>query len=251
MSGFEPSSGAGKQSVAGLRGSAMALAISLAAGAALAQPRAEVSPEGVLQLQASATAEVPQDVMSVALSTTRDGPDANSVQTALKQALEAALAEARRAAKPGQLEVRTGPFALYPRHGSKGSITGWQGSAELVIEGRDMAGIAQLAGRIQTLTVARVGYGLSRELREKTEADVAAQAIAKYRAQAAQYARLFGYAGYALREVQVQTEGHVPPAMPMVRARAMAVDSAEAALPTEAGKSSVTASVSGSVQMQK
>ena len=37
---------------------------------------------------------------------------------------------------------------------------------------------------------------LSRELREKVEGEVAAQAIARYRAKAADYAKQFGYGGY-------------------------------------------------------
>ena len=53
----------------------------------------------------------------------------------------------------------------------------------------DPAGlIGQLAGRLSTLSVAGVGYGLSREAREKVEGDASAQAIAKFRARAADYA---------------------------------------------------------------
>ena len=152
---------------------------------------ADEAPSGVLTLSASASVEVAHDWLSVTLSTTREGADAATVQSALKQALDAALAEAKRAATPGQIEVQTGNFSLYPGHAPRG---GWQGSAELMIEGRDMHAIAQLTGRINTLTIARVGYSLSREQREKVEADVAAQAIARYRAKAAEYAKQFGYA---------------------------------------------------------
>jgi predicted secreted protein len=228
---------------------AAAVAASLASPPAAAQ-RNEAAPEGLLQLQASVTAEVAQDVMSLVLGATRDGTDAASVQAALRQALDAALAEARRIARPGQVEVRTGNFSLFPRHGSKGAITGWQGQTELIVEGKDMAAIAQLAGRIQTLTVSRVGYALSREQREKAEADVAAQAIARFRARAGDYAKAFGYGSMVLREVQVSTDA-APPPMPMVRARTMAVEAADAGLPVEAGKGTVTVNVSGTVQMVK
>ncbi|MDQ6680710.1 MAG: SIMPL domain-containing protein, partial [Pseudomonadota bacterium] len=119
-------------------------------------------PQGVLSLSTSASVEVPRDLLSVTFSTTREGADAAAVQSQLKQALDAALVEARRAAKPGELDVQTGNFALHPRYAPKGGITGWQGSAELVVEGRDMQAIGQLTGRVSTLTVARVGYGLSR-----------------------------------------------------------------------------------------
>ena len=76
------------------------------------------------------------------------------MQSALKQALDAALIEAKKAAKPGQIDVQTGNFSLFPRYSNKGGITGWQGTAELGIEGRDIPGIAKLTGRITTMTIA-------------------------------------------------------------------------------------------------
>jgi len=207
-------------------------------------------PSGVVSLSSSASVEVGRDLMSVTLSTTREGPDANGVQTALKQALDAALAEARKAAKPGQVDVHTGNFSLGPRYTNKGVLTGWQGSAELVVEGRDMPTIAELVGRIPSLTIGRVSYGLSRELREKNEGEVAAQAIARYRAKAADYAKQFGYAGYSIREVSVMTNDPQPgPPVPLMRASAMQ-SSADAPLPVEAGKAVVSVSVSGTVQMK-
>ena len=214
--------------------------------------RAEQPPlQGVVSLSASATVEVTKDLLNVVLSTTREGQDAATVQTQLKQALDAALAEARKQSKAGQIDVQTGNFSLYPRYAPKGGINGWQGSAEMVIEGKDSAGIGALTGRITTMTVARVSQGVSRELRERVEGELTAQAIARYRAKAADYAKQFGYAGYVIREVNVGTSeppGFVP--MPMVRAKAMSM-AADESLPVEAGKAQVSVNVSGSVQLTK
>jgi predicted secreted protein len=204
-------------------------------------------PQGVLQLSASASVELPRDTLSVSFSATREGSDPAAVQSALKQALEAALVEARKIARPGQVEVQAGNLAVYPRYG-KGAITGWQGSADMRVEGRDMTAIAQLAGRIQTMTLARVSYLLSRDAREKVEADVSSQAIARYRAKAAEMAKAFGYGGYSIREVSV-TSNEPPPVMPMPRAAKMSVASEEA-LPIEPGTGTVSATVSGTVQMK-
>jgi len=215
-------------------------------------------PAGVLSLTTTATVEVTKDVLNVVFTTTREGTDAQAVQAGLKQALDAALAEARKIAKPGQVEVQTGNFALYPRYGNptpKGNgqpqITGWQGSAELIVQGRDAAAIAALTGRVQTMTIARVGYTLSREAREKVEADATAQAIARWRAKAAQMSQQFGYTGFTVREVSVSTNepgiGPVPVLM-MARGKAAGADES---LPTEAGKGEVTATVSGSAQMTR
>lgn len=207
-----------------------------------------VAPQNVVSLSASASMEVPKDLLRIVFSTQRDGPDAAPLQAQLKQALDAALAEARKAARPGQVDVHSGNFSIYPRHTAKGP-SGWAGSVEMVVEGKDMAAISQLAGRIQTLTIARTGFDLSREARERVDAEVTAQAIAGFKLKAGEVARQFGFAGWALREVQVQGVDQ-PPVMPVMRAQmAPASVMADAALPIEAGRATVSATVSGSVQL--
>ncbi len=208
-------------------------------------------PANVVNISASGFMEVPQDWLSMTLNTTREGPDAVTVQNQLKQALDAALTVARANAKPQQLEVRTGQFSLHPRYGSNGKINGWMGSTELVLEGRDFALISATAGKIQTLTMANMGFSLSREARQKLEADVQALAIERFKQRASDVAKNFGFAGYSLREVAVSSadqEGRpIQPRMMAMEAKAAMSD---AAVPVEAGKSTVNVTVSGSVQLK-
>jgi predicted secreted protein len=234
-------------------GNAFVLAVSLAAAPVVAQTFP--SPAGVLNITSTATEEVPQDVLTIVFSTTRDGNDAQSVQAALKLALDAALTEARKAARPGQVDVQTGNFSLYPRYGSprngQAVIAGWQGTAELQVQGKDNAAIAQLGSRITTMSIARVGYSLSKEAREKVEADVTARAIATWRARAQQMSQQFGYSGYSVREVHVATNEPGGGPQPVAMARMKTMSAADESLPTEAGKGQVTATVSGSAQMTR
>jgi predicted secreted protein len=226
---------------------------SLCVGAAsIAAPAQQLPPpQDVLTLAASAAVEVQYDVISMTLAATREGSDASTVQTQLRQAIDAALTEARRAQRPGQLDVRTGAFSLTPRYGSRGAqIIGWVGTGEVVLEGRDMAGIAQLAGRLGTVTVARVGYALSRETRERVESDAVSQAITRFRARAGDYAKQFGFNGYTVREVNVGTADPVI-VQPMLRQRMAASTAADESIPVEAGKATVTVNVNGSVQMTR
>jgi predicted secreted protein len=228
----------------------MAFGALLALAAGTAQAQVLPPPQNVLQLQATGTVEVQQDLLQMNLSTTREGSDPGAVQAQLKTALDAALAEARKSAQPGQLDVRTGNFALYPRHNREGRISGWQGTAELVLDGRDFSRISQTAARITTMTLAGVSFGLSREQRAKVEGEAQAQAIERFKAKAAELARNFGFAGYTLREVAVNA--NEPGFMPRMRMAAQEgrLASAEAAVPVEPGKSSVVVTVSGSVQLR-
>jgi predicted secreted protein len=218
--------------------------------------RAEIAPpQGVLGLSASSSVEVAKDLLTVIFATTREAADANVVQAQLKEALDTALAEAKKVARPGQLEVQTGNFSIYPRYvnatnSAKPAIRGWQGTVELVVEGRDMAAIGQLTGRITALTIARVSYRLSREASQRVEGDIAGEAIGAFRAKAALYAKQFGYAGAAVREVTVTT-GDAQAPMPMMRMQAAAASTQSGdALSVEPGKALVTATVNGTVQMK-
>ena len=211
---------------------------------------AEPVPANVVSLSASGSLDVAQDWMRIGLSTTRDGADAAQVQAQLKTALDTALNQARSAADPQRLEVHTGQFSLYPRYASNGKINGWQGTVELWLEGRDFARISSTAGKIQTLTLANVDFSLSREARQKLEADVQAQAIERFRARAQDVAKGFGFAGYTLREVHISSTdgGGVPrPRMMAMEAKASMAD---APVPVEAGKSTVSVTVSGSIQLR-
>lgn len=233
-----------------LRGLAAAAGLATAL-AASAQAPAAAPMQGVLNLAASASVEVTKDVLVVTFATTREGADATGVQNELKRALDAALAEARRVAQPQQVEVATGNFSLYPRYAPKGgTIAGWVGRAELVVQGRDMATIGALSGRITTMSVAGVGHRLSREAQRQVEAEVTAQAIARFRALAGELAKQFGYQGYTLREVSVATSGDGDHPVVMRAGGMMAAADAAPPLPVEPGKGTVSASVSGSVQMQ-
>ncbi len=225
-----------------------ALAIFFLAAGAHAQAVAP-QPQNVVQLSADGQVEVAQDMLSMTLSATKEGNDPATVQTQLKTALDAALTEARKNASPGQMDVRTGSFGLYPRYGKDGKIASWQGSAELVLEGRDFPRITTAAGRISTMALSRTGFGLSREQRAKVEGDAQSQAIERFKAKATDLSRAFGFKGYTLREVQVNTSDSSP-MMPRPRMMAMEAKAAsDAPVPVEAGKSTVTVNVSGSVQM--
>ena len=150
-----------------------------------------------------------------------------------------------------RLPRRHSSSGLYPRYGKDGKINGWQGRAELVLEGRDFARITATAGKIQTMAISQVGFALSREARAKVEGEAQTLAIEQFKARAADLSRGFGFANYSLREVSVNSNEMSPGPRP--RAMAMEAKSAaysDAPVPVEAGKAQVVVNVSGSVQMR-
>ena len=148
------------------------------------------------------------------------------------------------------MDVRTGNFSLYPRYAKDGKINGWQGTTELVLEGKDFPRITSTAGKIQTLTLGSVNFALSRQQRAQVEGEAQTLAIERFKVKAAEVAKSFGFSGYSLREVSITAndQGYSPrPRMMSMQAKTEMSDSPIA---VEAGKSTVVVSVSGSVQMK-
>ena len=205
-----------------------------------------------VSLSASASMEVAQDWLSMTLGTSREGADATAVQSQLKQALDVALTLARAQAEKDKLEVRTGNFSLTPRYSRDGKITGWQGSVELVLEGRDFVRISTTAGKLQTLTMQGMSFGLSPSARVAMESDLQAQAIARFRAKAQEMAKSFGFQGYSLVQVNVgAVDGQGGGVRPMMAASAKSASYiSEAAVPVEPGRSTVQLSVNGTVSLK-
>ena len=208
-------------------------------------------PQNVLQLSATGLVEVQQDLLTLTLSTTREGTDANAVQTELRKAVDAALGEVKKTAQAGQMDVRSGDFNVHPRYSRDGKINGWQGRAEVVLEGRDFPRITQAAARVPSMTIGNIQFGLSREARGKVEAEAQSMAIERFKARAGEIAKAFGFSGYTLREVSVSGDdsGYQPRMMAMAKSEmrgGAAADGVPVAI--EPGKSVVQITVSGSVQ---
>lgn len=221
----------------------------LCAGAGMVAAQTLPEPANVLQLSSASAVEVTQDLLVMTLAATREGSEAAAVQSQLQQLLDAALAIAKRQAQPGQLDVRTGSFGIYPRNNAEGKITSWQGRAELVLQGRDFDRITRTAAQIEGMPVARTGFALSPEGREKVEGQAQTEAIHKFQAKAKALAQAFGFERYSVREVSVNSNdaGFLPRAAMMEKG----IPAEGAPIPVEAGKSQVVVNVSGSVQMLK
>lgn len=215
------------------------------------QALAADDPGQLVQLSASAQREVVQDSLTAVLQARHQAADAATVQNQLKTVLEQALQVARAAAAKDRIEVSTGLFSIQPRYGRDGQISGWQGSAELRLQGQDVAAVSALAGRVPGMTVAQMAFSLSRAASEQVEAAVRQEAIERFQATAQSVARGFGFNGYELRQVSINSAGGAEP-RPMLRAMADGMVAAASVMPVpvEPGKGLVQVTVSGQVRLR-
>jgi predicted secreted protein len=101
------------------------------------------------------------------------------------------------------------------------------------------------------MAVSNLTFGLSRTTRTQLESQAQVLAIEEFKLKAAQIARGFGFSDYVLREISVHSadpSGGPMPRMMAMGVRGMAPEASP--LPMEGGKSIVTVTVSGAVQLK-
>lgn len=229
---------------------AIVLSTAVGAHAQTSSTSTVAPPQNVFHLSAVGQVEVLQDLLILSLTTTREGGDAVGVQSEMRRALDAALAEVRKTAQSGEMDVRTGTFSVNPRYGKEGKISGWVGRAEILLEGRDFPRIMQAAARANTMAIGSISFGLSREQRAKVQTEAQALAIERFKVRATEITKAFGFAGYGLREITVDANdaGFPGPRPMLMEARALGKAADAAPVAVEPGKSVVQVNVSGSVQ---
>jgi predicted secreted protein len=220
----------------------------LSTTAAIASAQTVAPPSGVLSLSAQAATEVPTDVVHLTLAAEQEGPEPTAISNALSARTQAVLAQAKRTSG---VEAQSGGFTIHPNTDRNGRISTWRGRSEVILKSKDFAAVSKLAGDLANqMQVQNIAFSLSREARQAAEQKLADQAVAAFRDKAQATTKLFGYSGYTIREVSLNESGGVMPMPRMYAAKAMSSD-AGAPIPVEGGKSQVTVSVNGSVQMVK
>jgi predicted secreted protein len=230
---------------AAISSAALTMSANVAAQTVVTQPQ----PSGVLSLAAQASAEVPQDTVDITLFYEQQAADASSLTTTLNQRADAAL---RMAKGVDGVTARSGSFTVYPSTDRDGRISAWRGRTEVVLESHDFEAASKLAGKMSSsMQVGNVAFSLSPQAQRAAAQKLSSQAIESFRQQAQASTQAFGYSSYTIREVSVNHDGgSAPRPVMMMQARGMSADAKMAApMAFEAGTSTVTVNVSGSVQM--
>jgi len=220
-----------------------AVAIALFVSAAAAQP---AKPE--LSLDAHARSEVANDLMTVSLATEAQGTDVHSITQQVAATVQRAVAKAKRT---DGMQVRTGGVHTYPVWGPKGKTGSWQVRAELQLTSTDFAALGRLASELSSdMQITGMHFSLSPAKREAEEARLTSEVAAAFKKKAASVAKALGYDHYAIKSVSFghQIGAGQPRPAPMYSMKAAAAEAA-VPLPAEGGKSEVSLSISGTVEL--
>lgn len=203
-----------------------------------------------MTLQAAASAEVKQDTVHMTLSVEVEASDQASAGNKLASSVDAVVKRARGAKN---ITVSTGIYQVWPNTNSKGKIIGWRGQGQLILESQDFDAVGALAAKLGDKTsISGVSFSLSRQAQEAEERKLLSQAAQAFKERALAAANAFGFSGYKLSRIDVGGSGGFVPAPRMAALSAAASkDSASFAnVPLEAGETTVSMSISGTIVLQ-
>ena len=200
-----------------------------------------------VRLDASATAEVANDMLVAMLYAQREGQDAAALADEVNAAVAWALGTAR---EDDAVEARTLGYQTQPVYQNQ-RLHGWRVRQSLRLESREPERLAALLGTLQArLAVESVGYEVSPERLREAEASLTVEALAAFRERAELVRRELGAAGYRLVEVDVGGGGG-PVAFTRSAPVRMEMSAAVAPPALEPGTRDVTVTVNGTIELQR
>jgi predicted secreted protein len=216
----------------------------MAATMALAEPLQY----NVVNLQASARREVPQDLLRATLFVESQDSDPAALNKRLNTWMNEALQDSRAFAT---VKVSSGNRQSWPVYGKQGrTIEGWRSRAELRLESRDFAAAGLLLAKLQKqLQIGQLDFSLSDSAMQQAEAALLTDALAAFRAKAQVVQGALGSKGYRVVQIHVQPgmEGSPPPMVAM--RKGMLAAAAMPAPEVEGGEMVVSVTVQGSIQL--
>ena len=221
-----------------------ALLLPLAAAAPAAEAPVRYN---VVELQADAQREVPNDLLNATLYVELNDPSPSALANAINKRVNEALRVAKE--HPG-VRARSGGNHTYPVYSRGNALQGWRGRAEIRLESRDFESAAALIGKLQSgMQLSGVNFSVSPEARRAAENELITEALAAFKARAEIVKAALGGRSYKIQRVGLTT-GH-PPARPLFAQQRAMASSAEVTTPElEGGVSQMTVTARGTIEVE-
>jgi predicted secreted protein len=203
------------------------------------------TPQPVITVTASASADVANDRMHALLRAEAD--DADPVRAA--DTVNARMARALSRAKAVEgVEARSAGYSSY-QISEPNRPPRWRVAQSLALEGADFAALSALVSQLQGsdgLLLTSLNFSVSANARRAADDALTEEAIKRWQGRAKTAARAFGTAGYRAGRVTVQTNDYARP-QPMLKAGMAAA----APVSVEGGTTELMVTVSGEAILER
>jgi len=222
----------------------LAASLALAGAACAADPALRYN---VVELQAEAQRELPNDTLTASLYVELNDANAAALAAAVNKAANEALRVAR---EYPDVRVRSGDNHTYPVYAKGNVLQGWRARAEIRLESKDFEAASRLIGKLQAgMQLGNTAFSVSPEARRMVENELIAEAVAAFKARAEIVRGALAGRSYKIQRLNVNTGYSAPPPR-FAMARAPAAGAPEAVAPSfEGGISMVTVVVGGAIEV--
>ncbi|MFN3700130.1 MAG: SIMPL domain-containing protein [Alphaproteobacteria bacterium] len=204
-------------------------------------------PEGqvILNISATESREVAQDLLVGTLTVTARNRDARAVQNEINTTMTKALEAAKSAS---DVKVNTGAYHVYESHEPRTQERLWFGQQNMTVQSKNADVLLELVGKLQDLglTMNGLSYTLAPATAIEIQDGLMEDALQQLQTRADRAAKALNKTSAELRDVQVNSSG--VPYMPMhrgARMEMMAMASDAVAPPVaEAGETTLSLTVS-------
>jgi len=203
-------------------------------------------PRNRASFQVVVTREVKNDWATARLVSSAEGKDPAAIASEVNARMARALARAK---KEKGIEVESGGYTTHPIYDAN-RIVRWQAQQEMRLAAADVDRLAKLVGALQEeqLMLTGIEFSIKRQTREALQDELTLEALRNFRARADLVTKGMSGKGWSLIALSVGQAGGAPPVYAM-RAEADMAMKSMAAPSFEAGKSELSVSVDGTIEL--
>lgn len=199
-----------------------------------------------VSLEASASADVDNDTMIVSMYVQEEGSKAAELSNKVNEKINWALKKLKKHTK---IKVETESYSTNPVY-NKTQIVAWRVRQSIQLQSTDMSLMSEVLGELQQqLKLNGISFDISREAREDKTQVLIDQALNAFNKRATQIAKNLKNASYKIVDIRVTTTNN--PVHYQYRGAAMMAESSARVAPEIAkGDKTLTANVSGTIELQ-
>lgn len=199
----------------------------------------------VVNIDASADSEIPNDQMTVVLVSSHDGSDATAVSGQVNKDMAWALSLVK---AEKNISSKTTSYQTFPIY-DKQVITGWRSSQSLELKSTEIDSLSDMIGNLQKkLKVQQMYFSPTDKTRKEFENQLIAEAMEAFKQRIAIVGEHMPHKNHKILNININTGGNTPPIMNQRAAMAKSMAMEASAPAVEAGTSRITVTINGSVQ---
>lgn len=201
-----------------------------------------------VSFQVSEQQQVHNDEITVSMAIERDDQDATHLADEINRLMADATGTM---SKFTTVHSQSGDYSIRPVYSRDKQLDHWRGTSTVLLKSRNIKDMAGLVQQLQkSMTIKSTRYTVSAERKEEIETGMIKSAMKKFSKRADLVTAGMGFRKYRLVNININNSSNIPP-RPVYAMASAKLASSDIAAPTfDAGETSLTVTIFGTIEMQ-